>query len=390
MKMEKLALTQEQIKTIFFTQAKESVNDFIKLVFETLMRVEREIYKTETGDVSNGYRPRRFIGQGKILELQVPRTRQGGFYPQLLAILKDQQEESLNIAFTLYQKGLTDSEIGEVLEQLYGKHYSRSRVSQIVNEVKDEIEMWRNRELEAYYPVIYIDAIYQYVRVDGTVKKLPFYVVLGIKEDFTREILAIETFATESSEGWASMFEGLIKRGVKEITLVVSDALTGIENAVSKVLKSEHQLCVTHLKRNVLGKVSKKDRTEMANDLREIFKTTDKNDAPEKGWQRWNEFIDKWSKKYRFLSSYKSDRYRLYFTYLGYDYNIRSMIYTTNWIERFNRQLRRVTRMRASMPTIDSVLNLFIGASISYKAYKRKLPKFEYEDKKFVYKKQKK
>lgn len=154
--------------------------------------------------------------------------------------------------------------------------------------------------MEAYYPVIYIDAIYQYVRVDGTVKKLPFYVVLGIKEDFTREILAIETFATESSEGWASMFEGLIKRGVKKITLVVSDALTGIENAVSKVLKSEHQLCVTHLKRNVLCKVSKKDRTEMANDLKEIFKTTDKNDAPEKGWQRWNEFIDKWSKNIDF------------------------------------------------------------------------------------------
>ena len=384
--MKDLNFTNEQIKQILFEKSKEiGINEVLKFVFESMMNVEREIYKTETGDVSNGYRKRNFLGEGKILELQVPRTRQSGFYPILLGLLKDQQQESLNLALTLYQKGLTDSEIGDVFEQLYGKHYSRSRISQIVNEVQEDIDLWRKRELEEYYPVLYIDAIYQYVRYQGSVKKIPFYIILGVKEDYTREVLSIEAFPSESSVCWEELFVELKKRGVAEVSLIVSDALNGIENAITKVFNSDHQLCVTHLKRNVLAKVSKKDREEIAKDLKEVFRTTDKFDSPEKGWKRWNEFIDKWIKKYPYFVNYKDDRYRLHFTYLNYNYQIRSMIYTTNWIERLNRDFRRVSKMRASMPTIESVLGLYIGVAKEKKAYRYKVSNFEFEDKKFGY-----
>ena len=100
----------------------------LKFAFESIMNYEPEEYKTHSGYVSNGFRKRNFLGNGKILELQNPRTRQSGFYPILLGLLKDQQEESFNLAFSLYQKGLTNSEI-DIYEQLYGKHYSRQRIS---------------------------------------------------------------------------------------------------------------------------------------------------------------------------------------------------------------------------------------------------------------------
>ena len=381
-----LKLSDTQIKQIFSFKSKELGKvEFLKFVYESMMIEEREVYKEETGDVSNGFRRRYFYGDGKVLELRVPRTRHSGFYPVLLHVLKDQNEEMMNLAFSLYQKGLTDSEIGDIFEQLYGKHYSRSRISQLVVSVREDIELWRSRELDSYYPVIYIDAIYQYVRYQGSVKKIPFYIVLGVKSDFTREVLSIESYPSESSVNWEDMFLDLKSRGVQKITLVVSDALSGIENAVSKVFNSEHQLCVTHLKRNILKKVSHKDKEEAAKDLKEVFRTSDASDNPEKGWQRWEKFIDKWKGRYRFLKNYTEYRYRLYFTYLGYDYRIRPMIYTTNWIERLNKDLRRVSKMRGALPTIDSVLLLFVSVAKDKKAYKYKVSNFKFEDKKFLY-----
>lgn len=384
--MKDLKFNEDQIKSILVEKAKEiGYNEMLKFVFESLMYSEREVYNKTQGDVSNGFRRRNFLGQGKVIELRVPRSRQSGFYPVLLGLIKDQQEESLNLAFLLYQKGLTDSEIGDIFEQLYGKHYSRSRISQIVNNVREDIELWRNRELDKYYPVLYIDAIYQYVRYQGTVKKIPFYIILGLKEDFKREVLSIESFPSESSLGWEEIFRKLKSRGLKRTSLVVSDGLSGIDNAVASALNSEHQLCVTHLKRNILKRVLRKNKGQIIKDLKEVFLTDNKEDNIEKGWQRWLDFIEKWQTKYSSFKKYRDNIYRLYFTYLGYDYRIRSMIYTTNWIERLNRSFRRVTKMRASMPTIESVLGLYIGVAQNIKAYNYSIYSFGFEKKKFVF-----
>jgi len=207
-----------------------------------------------------------------------------------------------------------------------------------------------------------------------------------VKEDYTREVLAIETYPSESAAAWEELFEEFKSRGVKKVSLVVSDDLSGIENAVSKVFNSDHQLCVAHLKRNVLKSVLHKDKQAVAEDLKDVFRTTDKEDDLQKGWQRWLKFIEKWQGKYSSsFKKYKSDQYRLHFTYLSYNYQIRSMIYTTNWIERLNRSFRRVTKIRAVMPTIESVLSLFVGVAKDFKAYKYKIYNFKFEQEKFGY-----
>jgi Transposase and inactivated derivatives len=154
--MKEIKFTQEQIKGILTQIAVEEdgYNQVLKLAMEALMQGERMIYNEQQSDVSNGYRPRKTFGRGKILELRVPRTRQGNFYPLLLGLLKDEEEECRKIAFSLYGAGLTCEQVGEVFEELYGKHYSSSQVSRMFDYAREEVQQWLSRPLEGYYPIV--------------------------------------------------------------------------------------------------------------------------------------------------------------------------------------------------------------------------------------------
>ena len=173
--------------------------------------------------------------------------------------------------------------------------------------------------------------------------------------------------------------ESLRKRGVEKIDLVISDALPGIEESVAKVFnKISHQFFVFHLKQNVLKQIKKKDKATIQSQLDEVFLTDEKYDSIEKGWQRWIDFIERNKKKYPALNRMKTERYRYYFTYLKYDYRIRSMIYTTNWIERLNRDYKRTTRMRGALPSPQATILLLGYVATTRKAYERKVPKLNY------------
>jgi len=385
--MKTLKFTQEQVTKILEEIAKkeDGFNQLMKISLEALMRSEREEHNKMHQDVSNGYRKRRTYGKGSILELQVPRSRYGQFYPILLSIIRDQESESQRLAFSLYGAGLTTQQVGELFEEIYGQHYSKSSISRLFAYAREEVSGWLERPLDEYYPIVYIDATFISVRREESVSKESFYTVLGVKADRTREVLSIINLPTESALGWAEVLKSLRERGVKEIGLVISDGLKGLEDAIASVFSGvAHQLCTTHLKRNVGKHVKKKDKKEVMEDLKEVFITSDSKDTPEKGWQRWILFTTKWGKKYPGIKKMgNNQRYRLYFTYLAYDYRIRSMIYSTNWIERLNRDYKRVTRMRGALPNPDAVLLLLGRVALSRKAYWRKIPKLNYENKMF-------
>ncbi len=170
------------------------------------------------------------------------------------------------------------------------------------------------------------------------------------------------------------------KRGVSKIDLVVCDGLTGIENAISSTFSSAQiQLCVVHLERNVMKHIKPKDKKDIGSELKEVFETGNKADTIESGWKRWNEFIEKHLKKYPSLKPYLTERYRLYFTFYQYDYRMRNMIYTTNWIERLNRDYKRTTRMRGALPNPEATILLLGNVAMTKKAYERKIPKIDYE-----------
>ena len=379
--------TQPQIYEVLeqVLSKEDGLEQILKMSLESLMKSERTIHNESNLDSSNGFRPRKTFGRGKILELRVPRTRSGSFYPLILALLKDQEEECKKIAFKLYSAGLTTEQVGDLFGEIYGKSYSTSQVSRLFDYARDEVQEWIERPLESYYPICYIDATYISTRRVDSVSKEAYFTILGVRPDRTREVLAVFNNPTEGSSIWEDIFTDLKSRGVKEIGLIVSDGLQGIETVINKHFKgTEVQLCAAHLQRESLKYAKPEHKEEMAEDLKEVFATNNRKDTPELGVQRWKDFCNKWGKYYPvFKRRADNERYRLYFTYLNYDYRVRKYIYSTNWVERLNKSYKRTTKMRGALPNAEATILLLASVAMSYKAYYRVIRMLKYETKKF-------
>jgi putative transposase len=362
-------------------QRENGLNEVMEMTLNGMMKAERSAFLEESApNKGNGYRPGKVYGYGKLLELRIPRDRNGEFHPQIWTLLRRQQDEVDQLVSALYGQGLTQSQVGEVFERLYGRHYSSSQIGRMIDWMRLEVEQWLSRGLENYYPVIFIDAIHVKVR-RRTVENEAFYVVLGVTTDRRREVLAITHQPVESATGWQIMLEQLHRRGLQQVGLVVADGLIGLPSAVGRIYpQAAFQRCVTHAKRGLLARVRTEDKPRLAEDLRQVFATDRSDDSFEKGWQRWQRCCDRWKSRYRRFAKLRDDPdFQACFTYLNYDWRIRSMIYTTNWIERLNRDFRRVLRMRSSMPNEDSVITLLGHVAMEKKAYSRKVPKLNYE-----------
>lgn len=275
--------TQEQITTIlsdFSSKKEHGYQTILKIALEALMRSEREEFKLQNNDVSNGYRSRNILSNGVCMELAVPRTRVHNFYPLILALVKDQNEELAQITTELYSSGLTTEQIGGIIDKIYGKQYSKSSISSLMSNAKTDVQAWLDRKLDKVYPIIYIDATFWYTRRNKSVSSEAYYTILGVKEDRTREVLAIVNHPTEGSENWKGIFESLKRRGVEDIKLIVSDALSGVENSYSEIYpNAQSQLCTVHLCRNVAKKVKPSDRKDVINDLKIVLNPTNPTDT---------------------------------------------------------------------------------------------------------------
>ena len=377
--MKRIHFTQEQVTKILedIAQQKDGYQEVLRISLEAMMRAEREEHNKIQGDMSNGYRYRKTFGQGKILELQVPRSRRGNFYPILLALIRDQEEECRKMAFSLYGAGLTTEQVGKIFGELYGRQYSTSQISRMFEYARSDVQAWLNRPLEPYYPIILIDATFIYTRRVDHVSKEAYYTILGVRKDRTREVLAVVNFPTESAQAWGDIFSELKTRGMQETGLVICDNLSSIENAIWKQFPgTEIQLCTIHLQRNVQKRIKPKDKAAVADDFKDVFRTGDRHDSKTRGWERWGNFCRKWGHYYPSIKRMAEDhRYKLYFTYLDYDYRIHNMIYSTNWIERLNRDYKRTTRMRGALPNAEATILLLGYVAMTRSAYQRKLPK---------------
>lgn len=362
---------------------KNGLEEILQMSLEILMKAEREEHNIKNSDLSNGYRYRKTYGHGRVLELKIPRTRNGNFYPVILGLLRDQEEEAQRLAFKLYGAGLTTDQVGDIFKEVYGRNYSTSQVSRMFDYAREEVQNWQNRPLDNNYPIIFIDATYVPTRRVDSVSKEAYYTILALKSDMTREVLGVFNNPTESASFWHDIFENLKKRGVKEVGLVVSDGLNGIETTIHKHFPmADVQLCAVHLQREILKYVKPKHKQEISMDMKEVF-TTDKSfDTPEQGLQRWKDFCRKWGVLYpNIAKKAENQRYIYYFTYLKYHTKIRSMIYSTNWIERLNRDYKRTTKMRGALPNPDAALLLLCNVAMTRKYYDYKIVAFKAETK---------
>lgn len=361
------------------------LNELLGLMLNALMHSERSSFLAENleGNKGNGYRYGTAFGLGKQIELRIPRDRFGAFKPVALALLRDQESYLREVCFELYSKGLTTKQTGEVIEKIYGHHYSSSTVSLINKQFYEEMERWRQKPLEQHYLVVFIDCIHQKVCRE-TISNESVYVILGLKEDYTREVIGLISIPTESATGWKLALEDIKQRGVKSIGLIVSDNLTGLDAAIPAVYNTPHQKCILHFTRNVLAQVHTKHRQAVADDFKKVFDLNLYDDNVEKLETRMEQFCVLWNKNYPTLTKkLRAMDLSYHTTYLQYSFNIRRMIYTTNWIERLNRDYRRVLKIRGAMPTIESVLALLSKVSIDREnnLFKYPINQFKFEKK---------
>ena len=301
-------------------EQENGLTSVLEMTLNGLMHSERNIYlENQINNKGNGYRKAFAVGMGKQIELQIPRDRLGMFQPMVLALIRDQNQQLEDLSFELYGNGLTTSQIGGVMQKIYGKHYSKSAISNITATFSDQMNQWRERPLDSCYLAVYIDAIHLKVR-RGTVSSEAFYIIMGVKSDYTREVMAIVSIPSESATGWKEVLMTIQQRGVKKIGLIISDNLTGLDTVIPLVYKNtEHQKCVVHLKRNILNKVAAKHKEEVAIDLKEVFNLDSTNDTSKAAFERLIIFSNKWKKKYKHIGNLANNEMNeLYFFLLKF------------------------------------------------------------------------
>ena len=383
-----LKLSKTQIQSVIndYIQGEKGLNDLFSMIVNGLMLCERRTFLEESqgsGNKGNGYRQATRSGIGSKLQLHIPRDRLGVFQPVILGLLNEQEEHLKELCFELYGKGLTTRQIEDVVQKIYGTSYSRSSVSRITTDLSTFIESWLSRCLEEYYHIVYIDAIHIKVKRD-TVATEAFYILLGLKQDYTREVIGIVNIPQESASGWEEVLMDIKDRGVKNVGLFVFDDLTGLDTVIGKIFSgSMQQKCILHFQRNLNKHIRVTDRKEFSDELKAVFDPDNPILTPEQGIENLKKVLLKWERYYPKLSSIRQKSgLEMVFTYLNFDYRIRRMIYTTNWIERLNKSFRRTLKMRNALPNPKSVITLlgFVAMEMGDKTYSYPITNFKFDE----------
>jgi transposase-like protein len=293
--------------------------------------------------------------------------------------IKEFDEQMQNLALKMYVKGLSTRDISGILKDVFGKKYSAASISELTKGFEEERVKWQSRKLDEEYYFVFVDALGINIRRD-TVENEAFYIVLGLKKDLTREVLGVYTFPTEREAGWIDVFEDLQSRGVRNIGMLIGDGFKGIQNSVLKKFSGiKFQRCIVHKYRNAVKHIRVSDETEFHEDFYDVFKRGEKGYTVEKAKENLKTFVAKWQKRYRSISRQFLKRdIPHYFEYLTMPYQIQKMVYTTNWIERLNKEIRRTTRVRNSFPNENSAMNLICMFLMDKeeKTYSRKVGAF--------------
>lgn len=382
-----LKLSKNQLQSVINShiQEEKGLNDLFAMMVNGLMLSERRAFLSEESvqNKGNGYRYASRSGLGSKLQLKIPRDRLGVFQPVILGLLNEQEEQVKDLCFELYGKGLTTRQIEDVIAKIYGSSYSKSSVSRITTDFSSLVEAWLHRELDYYYPIIYIDAIHIKVRRE-TVATEAFYVLLGLKEDHTREVLGIVNIPQESATGWQEVLENIRSRGVQKVGLFVFDGLTGLDEVVGKVYaNSMKQNCILHFQRNLNKHIRKTHREAFCKELKDVFNPDDVFYTTKEGVDNLKSVLGKWSKTYpKLKSTTNRDDLDTVFTYLNFDYRVRRMIYTTNWIERLNKSFRRTLKMRNALPNPKAAITLmgYVAMEMEEKTYSYPISNFKFDD----------
>ena len=316
----------------------------------------------ETDNSRNGHSRKTMRTSYGDMDIAIPRDRKGEYEPQLIpkyqnTVTQDMEEKIIS----MYAKGMTTGDIEAHLKELYDLDISDSTISRITDKIMPLVKEWQERPLQEIYAVVYMDAIHYHVRSEGRIVKRAVYIALGIDMDGKKDVIGMYVGENEGAKFWLSIINGLKNRGVQDILIACVDGLNGFPQAIEAVYpKTEIQQCIIHQIRNTTNYVSYKDLKKLMADLKMVYAAPDEVAALEE----LESFGEKWNSKYPKIYKSWSERWATLSTYFKYPNEVRKLIYTTNAIEGFNRQLRKVTKSRTVFPSDDSLLKMLYLATM--------------------------
>ena len=369
------------VKTAFDVEEKlrKSFVKVIKSMLEAEMdqHLGNDKYKHEENkqeNYRNGYSKKKVKSNLGEIELEVPRDRKSEFEPVVVPKHSTDISRLETQIIELYGMGNTTRQISDFVENLYGFGVSAEMVSNITDKIIPDMEEWKSRRLDEVYPFVFIDAIHFNVKTNGVVGKSAAYVVLGVNRTGIKEVLGIYIGESESSKFWLSVLNDIKNRGVKDILILSSDGLTGIQESIKVAYpKAEHQTCMVHFVRNTLKYVNYKDRAQFAQDLKTIYKAS----SEEIGKKIMYDVQNRWKERYPMAMNRWEENWSVICPFYKFSQRIRKMIYTTNSIESLNSGYRRLNKARNVYPSIQSLNKvLYLATRRITKNWTSKVPEW--------------
>jgi putative transposase len=304
----------------------------------------------------NGTSAKRILTDEGVIDLDVPRDRNGSFEPQLVEKGQRRFTGFDDKIISMYARGMTVREIQGHLEEIYGIEVSPDLISSVTDAVLEEAREWQNRPLESLYPLVVFDALRVKIRDDGLVRNKAVYLALGVQLDGTKDILGLWIEQNEGAKFWLKVMAELKNRGVQDILLAVVDGLKGFPEAISAVFPQTHvQTCIVHLTRYSLSFAGWSERKHLAKALRAIYRAP----SAEAAAGELDAFAESdWGRKYPPIVNAWRRNWEQVIPFFAFAPEIRKIVYTTNAIESLHMQVRKVIKNRGHFPNDDAACKL--------------------------------
>lgn len=353
--------TVEDVHEMFKSLFKDTIQEVFEAELDDHLGYRKHSTEgTNSGNSRNGHSKKTIKTKFGNAALEVPRDRNGEYEPQIIkkyeTTLNGLEEQIIG----LYAKGMSTRDIEDHMQDLYGIGVSPTMVSKVTDKIMPLIAEWQSRPLDRVYPIVFLDAIHFKVRKDNRIVNKAAYSVLGISMDGQKDILGIWIGENESASFWLGVCTELKNRGVEDILIACKDGLSGFSEAISSVFpQTEIQLCVVHQIRNSMRYVSYKEQKQVMADLKKVYQALTLEEAE----FAFTEFKDKWGKKHAIIIRSWENNWIELTAYFSYPPGIRRMIYTTNIIEGYHRQLRKVTKTKTAYPSDDALRKIIYLAT---------------------------
>jgi len=353
--------TAEDVQSALKDVFADTLQEMLEAEMDTTLGYKKHDDENKnTENRRNGHSQKTVRSELGDVTLQIPRDRESEFDP---IVVKKNQKNVTGIEdqiIALYAKGVSTREIQDHLQQLYGIEASPTLISNITNKIMPLIKEWQNRPLHGIYAVVFMDAIHFNVKQDGMITKKAAYMSIGIDLDGKKDVLGIWIGENESAKFWLSVLNELKNRGVQDILIVSVDNLTGFSEAITACYpEAEIQKCIVHQIRNSIRYVSYKDVKKITSALRPVYTAASEPAALEE----LNQFEVAWGSKYPLIVRSWRQNWAEISTFFKYPPEIRKIIYTTNIIESYHRQLRKVTKGKSIFPSDEALLKMLYLAT---------------------------